>query len=173
MRLLTVNGRVAQDVTPQLSRQGTQFISFSIASTEFNDEKGGDGKPKTQWYRVTAFEPRLVSLSKYLTKGKPIIVTGDYSNRMYQSQKTGMYGIDNDIVATKIYFEIGGERQENAGTTQQSGGVLTDEQLQNQITSAIDEIPQATTSKAKSNVRTTSSSANVADSAIEDDALPF
>ena len=163
MRLITINGRIAQNVTPQLSRQGTQFIRFSIASKEYYDEKGDDGKPKAQWYTVTAFDSRLVALSNHLVKGKPIIVTGDYSNRLYQSQKTGLFGIDNNIIATNICFEVGSERQENGTVTTQSADPLTHEQTQAQVKTAVDEIPQAT-SKAMKVVATVDD---------DDDKLPF
>ena len=89
MRIITVNGRLAADVTRQISKQGTEFINFSIANTEYGDPKSSDGQPQTQWFRVTSFLPQHVNLSQHLKKGKPITVVGKYSNRLYQSQNTG------------------------------------------------------------------------------------
>ena len=53
MRIITVNGRIAANVTRQISKQGTEFINFSIANTEYGDPKSSDGQPQTQWIRVT------------------------------------------------------------------------------------------------------------------------
>lgn len=146
MRLITVNGRLASDVTRQISKQGTEFINFSIANSEYGDPKSSDGVPQTQWFRVTSFSPQHINMAKYLTKGKPIVVSGRYSNRLYQSQKTGQWGIDNDIIATDIFFELGGERNDNGVTkanNTQNGGTVT----MKSVSDAIDAIPQVTSTR--------------------------
>ena len=176
MRLMTVNGRLASDVTRQISKQGTEFINFSIGNNEFGDPKSSDGVAQTQWFRVTSFNPQHIKLAKYLTKGKPIIVTGRYSNRLYQSQKTGQWGIDNDIIANDICFEIGGER--NADGTQNGSNASrgTTTQTVNSFGGGMDDIPQVTSTKMGSQfgsqtVTTATEQANV--NINNDDDLPF
>lgn len=169
MRDIIVNGRIAADVTRQISKQGSEFISFSIANSEFGDPKSSDGVVQTTWFRVTAFDSRLVNLAQYLKKGKPITVFGRYSNRLYQSQKTGQYGISNDIIATEINFELGSEhRGEGQSNTTSSNGVSVDEAMKK----GLDEIPQATSRKMVNPTPKTETPA-VNATADDDDDLPF
>ena len=175
MRIITVNGRLAADVTRQISKQGTEFINFSIANTEYGDPKSSDGQPQTQWFRVTSFQPQHVNLSQHLKKGKPITVVGKYSNRLYLSQNTGQWGISNDVIASDIYFEIGSERHENGGASTTTNARISPEKAAAQVANAVDEIPQATSRKLtqpKTMVEeepfATGGSANV-----DDDDLPF
>ena len=144
MRIITVNGRIAADVTRQVSKQGTEFINFSIANTEYGDPKSSDGQPQTQWFRVTSFLPQHVNLAQHLKKGKPITVIGKYSNRLYQNQSTGQWNISNDVIASEICFEIGSERQEGTAVGAQSSVSVSREKAAAQIANAVDEIPQAT-----------------------------
>lgn len=144
MRIITVNGRIAADVSRQVSKQGTEFINFSIANTEFGDAKSSDGQPQAQWFRVTSFLPQHVNLAQHLKKGKPITVIGKYSNRLYQNQATGQWNISNDVIASEICFEIGSERQDSTKTVTQSATSLSPAKAAAQVASAVDEIPQAT-----------------------------
>lgn len=144
MRIITVNGRIAADVTRMVSKQGTEFINFSIANTEYGDPKSSDGQPQTQWFRVTSFLPQHVNLAQHLKKGKPITVIGKYSNRLYQNQSTGQWNISNDVIASEICFEIGSERQEGTAVGAQSSVSVSREKAAAQIANAVDEIPQAT-----------------------------
>lgn len=172
MRIITVNGRIAADVTRQVSKQGTEFINFSIANTEYGDPKSSDGQPQTQWFRVTSFLPQHVNLAQHLKKGKPITVIGKYSNRLYQNQSTGQWNISNDVIASEICFEIGSERQGGNGATTQSATSKSTDKAAAQVASAVEEIPQATSRKLtapKTNVveETFNSSSG------DDDDLPF
>lgn len=170
MRQIIVNGRLSADVTRMVSKQGTEFINFSIANNEFGDPKSSDGQPQTQWFRVTSFLPQHVNLAQYLKKGKPITVVGRYSNRLYQNQNTGQWNISNDVIASDIFFEIGSERQEGVATTTSHAAV-------SQIASAVEEIPQATSRKMtapKTNVaEQVSTDPFVSNTASDDDDLPF
>lgn len=168
MRNIIVNGRIAADVTRQISKQGSEFISFSLANSEFGDPKSSDGVVQTTWFRVTAFDSRLVNLAQHLKKGKPITVFGRYSNRLYQSQKTGQYSINNDIIATEINFELGSEhRGEGQSNTAAQNASFVDEAIKK----GLDEIPQATSRTMASPVPKAETTVTVA--VEEDDDLPF
>jgi single-strand DNA-binding protein len=105
------------DAERKISKTGKEYLSFRIANNEFNDEKGQDGKQKPYWIGVTSLNQRHFSMAQYLTKGKPIIVEGDYSDRIYQN-KDGNCEISRDILANAIYFLPGsGENGNNAATT--------------------------------------------------------
>jgi single-strand DNA-binding protein len=103
MRTLQVTGHIVADAERKISKSGKEYLSFRIANNEFNDEKGDDGKQKPYWIGVTSLNQRHFSMAQYLTKGKPIIVEGDYSDRIYQN-KEGNCDISRDIIANAIYF---------------------------------------------------------------------
>ena len=114
MRTLQVTGYIVADAEKKISKTGKEYVSFRIVNNEFNDEKGDDGKAKPYWIGVTSFNQRHFSMVQYLTKGKPIIVDGDYSDRIYQN-KDGNCDISRDILANAIYFNSNGS--ENNGET--------------------------------------------------------
>lgn len=173
MRVMTINGRIAQDVTRQVAKSGNEFISFSIANSEFGDPKSSDGKPQTQWFRVTSFMPQHINLSQHLKKGKPITVIGKYSNRLYQSQQTGQWNISNDIVATDIYFEIGSDRVHGEGSHTESGTTMSPQASAAQVSGAVNEIPQATSRKMTAPKAEVGQSPSASTNVGDDDDLPF
>lgn len=175
MRSITIDGRIAADTVKQLAKSGKSFISFSVANNEFGDPKSEDGVPQTQWFRVTAFEPRLVNLAQYLTKGKPIIVTGRYSNSLWTSQRTGQVNINNEIVATDINFVLGGDKM-NGENKVASNPISAIQSAQN-VDKVVEDIPQATSRKmGTTTLQPTiveTNNGNVASVSDNDDDLPF
>lgn len=116
-----------------------------------------------------------MNLSQHLKKGKPITVVGKYSNRLYQSQSTGQWGISNDVIASDIYFEIGSEHQENSGASTTTNTRISPEKAAAQVANAVDEIPQATSRKL-TQLKTMvgdNSSGTVGLANVGDDDLPF
>ena len=103
MRTLQVTGHIVADAEKKLSKSGKEYLTFRIANNEFNDEKGQDGRQKPYWISVTSLNQRHFSMAQYLTKGKPVIVVGDYSDRIYQNRE-GNCEISRDILANAIYF---------------------------------------------------------------------
>jgi single-stranded DNA-binding protein len=64
-------------------------------------------------------------MAQYLTKGKPIIVEGDYSDRIYQN-KEGNCDISRDILANAIYFlPVGGENSSTTNTAKMQTATQT------------------------------------------------
>lgn len=117
MRTVTVTGHIVADAERKISKSGKEYLSFRIANNEFNDEKV-DGKQKPYWYGVTSLNARHFNMAQHLTKGKPIIVEGNYSDRIYQN-KEGNCEISRDILANAIYFLPGSGENGNTTTTAQ------------------------------------------------------
>ena len=125
MRTLQVTGNIVADAEKKISKNGKEYITFRIGNHEFDDEKGADGKPKTVWIGVTCFNQRYFGLTQYLTKGKPVIVVGDYSDRIYQTRE-GNCEISRDVMANAIYFIPGksDDNQNAVNKTQTSAPVV-------------------------------------------------
>ena len=156
MRTIELIGRIVADAERKLSKGGKEYLSFRLANSEFNDEKGPDGKPKTCWFSVTSFNH--MAMTQYLTKGKPVFVRGKYSDRVYQNRE-GNCEIARDIVATEIDFVDFGEKN---NTPTKEGAVTTTPSVQTKM-----ETPKPTTAEIK--VPPVTSAANNSD----DDDLPF
>lgn len=101
MRTIEVIGRIAADAERKISKNGREYLSFRLANSEYNDEKGADGKPKTYWFSVTS--SNHLSLTQYLTKGKPVFIRGNYTDRVYQNRE-GNCEIGRNIMASEIMF---------------------------------------------------------------------
>lgn len=113
MRTVRVDGYIVSDAERRISKSGKEYLYFRIGNNEFNDEKGEDGKPKRYWFTITSFNQRHFSMAQHLIKGKPIIVEGDWSDRIYQNNE-GNCEISRDVMANAIYFCKGSENNDNA-----------------------------------------------------------
>lgn len=138
MRTIELIGRIVADAERKLSKGGKEYLSFRLANSEFNDEKGSDGKPKTCWFSVTSFNH--MAMAQYLTKGKPVFVRGKYSDRVYQNRE-GNCEIARDIVATEIDFVDFGEKN---NTPTKEGAVTGTPTVQTKM-----EAPKPTTEEIK------------------------
>lgn len=102
-------GRLAKDATIyESSTTGTKFLSFTLAvnTKSFNEDK-------TYWVDVRSFNPNHLKLQKYLTKGKALIVGGDF-NTGTMTDKAGTVRITHTVVADFINFaNIGGNAKNN------------------------------------------------------------
>lgn len=111
MRQIELTGHLVADAERKISKTGKEYLSFRIGSNEFND-KDDQGNQRTYWFNVTTFNQRHFGIAQYLTKGKPIIIVGDYSDRLYQNRE-GNCEIARDIMANAIYFNSDGNGNNN------------------------------------------------------------
>lgn len=116
MRKITLTGHIVADAEKKVTSTGREYITFRFANNEYNDEKGSDGKPITYWFKITSFNQNHFNLSKYLTKGKYIILSGSFSDRIYQNSK-GLCDISRDIIADYIDFINTGTNNETKHNT--------------------------------------------------------
>lgn len=121
MRNIVINGRVVSDAQKKMTQSGKEFIQFRFANSEFTDPKDENGKPITYWFNVTSFDPFCISLAKHLTKGRPVNITGRYSDNIYANKTTGNCEIGRNIEAKLIEFECSkGENNSNQQTASQT-----------------------------------------------------
>ena len=145
MRQIELTGHLVADAERKISKTGKEYLSFRIGSNEFND-KDDQGNQRTYWFNVTTFNQRHFGIAQYLTKGKPIIVVGDYSDRLYQNRE-GNCEIARDIMANAIYFNSDGNGNNNdngkqtKATTQSSP--VTQTTMATKPTTADIKVPEA------------------------------
>lgn len=146
MRILEVTGHLVADAERKISKNGKEYLSFRIGSNEFND-KDENGNQKTYWISVTTTNQRYFGMAQYLTKGKSVIVVGDYTDRIYQNRE-GNCDISRDIFASAIYFNSTGREDGANGNTnnriQPSPVTQTSMQAAPKPTTADLKVPQQT-----------------------------
>lgn len=100
-------GRLGADPQEKATANGTPYLQFRLANNAFGDPEGS-----TSWFTATVWEGRCMKMAKALKKGSLVEVEGDYSDRIYTSNKTGAPEIGRDITVTAIYF-AGSPKDEN------------------------------------------------------------
>ena len=95
------------DAEVKVSKNGKPYLEFRFANNEYGDEDG-----YTFWVRVSSYNPSLINLAKFYTKGKSLIITGKYKDRAYIN-KDGKPEVGRDITASAIEFN--GETRQNNG----------------------------------------------------------
>lgn len=157
MRILTVQGRVVSEAQVKSSAKGRAYVEFRFVNNEYRN-----GETDTFWMRAVSFDPAHINLAQFITKGKPLTLTGNYSNKVYAS-KDGSCQVDNNMILTGIYFNDSGKKDDNGETTQEAPKAAP-----------LIETPTVTASKAKKKTEpktAVKSTPTVADD--EDDDLPF
>ena len=157
-----VLGRLAKDATIyESSTTGTKFLSFTLAvnTKSFNEEK-------TYWVDVRSFNPNHLKLQKYLTKGKALMVGGDFSTGT-MTDKTGTVRITHTVIADYINFaNIGGNPK--SGTSESTDDSVNTPSTFRKNNSSDDEISMGSITQTPVTV-SVSASTNTTD----DDELPF
>lgn len=110
---MIVTGHLGNDPEVKTTKGGTPYTTFRIANSEY-----GDAENSTYWFTVTVWESGLQNFCKSLKKGSLVIVDGDYSNRIYTSNKTGAAEIGNDLRASSIHFGGGAKREDTDNAAQ-------------------------------------------------------
>lgn len=104
-------GRLVEDlqlVPGSDNRPG--YARGRMASSAYNEEK-------TLWITVFFPEPLIAKIHEYMTKGKPLAVTGRLSMDNYED-KTGIARTGLSLNATSVDF-ISGTRQQDGDETSQ------------------------------------------------------
>ena len=152
MRMMIVKGFVGRDAALRTTKNGNNCIEFSLGNNEFGDEEG-----KACWFKVTSFQPNCINMHKYLTKGKGLIVTGRYNDRIYFRQD-GTPEIDREIIASMIEFANDGTKKNDSEATQTPPEAVKPQDIP-VVTQTVKNATQATQTPVAAN--------------SEDDDLPF
>lgn len=158
-----VTGRVVADAEKKLTTSGREMLSFRFAADNIMD-KDEHGKFKTYWYRITSWNH--LHMAKYITKGKPLMIIGNYNDHLYEN-KQGYCDISRDIIADTIDFLSTGES--NNSNNSNNLKIAKTGSVQGVTTTVEDNIPHVTAaSVSKDNI-----TAVLPTDMSEDDELPF
>ena len=130
-------GRLGADPEVKHMQNNRAVCNLSVATSEqWKDKQSGEKKEKTEWHRVTVWGEQAESCGKYLAKGRLVAVQGKLQTRSYE--KDGQKHYATDIVADRVTFLGGGERDRDTGSQVPRG---TDHDTGSQVPPGDDEIP--------------------------------
>ena len=100
---VTLLGRLGRD--PELKdAKGTAICKFSLATSEEWKDEGGEKKQETDWHEIVCFRKTAEIASKYLAKGRQVLVVGKIKTRSWDDEKTGTKKYRTYIIANNIQF---------------------------------------------------------------------
>ncbi len=110
-------GRVTQDLELKTTPQGVSVLSFSIAVDRRFQTKGEE--KKADFFNCVAWRNDAEFISRYWTKGRPILIEGELQNRSYVD-KNGVTRYVTEIIVDRASFT--GDARPNSGGYQQNTG---------------------------------------------------
>ena len=114
-------GNLGRDAELRYTSGGSPVSSFSLATTEVWNDKGGQRQEKTEWHRINLWGKTAESLQEYLVKGKQIYVEGRIQYREW-TDKEGQKKVTTEIRGDRVVLlgSAGG-----AGRQQSRAGAAT------------------------------------------------
>ena len=103
MNICHFSGRLGNDAETKYTKEGSAKTTFNLAV----DSGSGDYK-RTDWIRCVLWKRE--KLAQYLTKGKPVIVTGEYQEQKW-TDKDGQERRMVEIVVRELEFQQGQPKQ--------------------------------------------------------------
>lgn len=94
-------GRIARDIELRHTQDGTAVTSFTLAVDR--DVKGRDGHRETDWIDVVAWRGTAEFVSRYLGKGRMVVVEGRLQVRDW-TDKAGNKRRSAEVIADSVYF---------------------------------------------------------------------
>lgn len=163
IRRIEIYGFLGTNPEVKTTSNGHQYTTFRVANRVY-----GDAENVTYWFSVTVWDSGLQKFCQSLKKGSAVVVLGNYTDRTYKSNVTGMDEISRDIRAISIDFPSVGRREDDAQTAQTAPA---------QVNEAPAAVNQASAKPAKVDTKPVSvnesASTNAAPAEGTDDDLPF
>lgn len=117
-----IMGNLGQDPELRYTQNQTPVASFSLATNKTWNDQQGNPQKRTDWHRIVVWGKQAENCSKYLAKGRSVLIEGEIQNTKWTDQQ-GIERYGNDINALKVQF-VGGQNQGKAAPhpAEQTGG---------------------------------------------------
>ncbi len=117
---IIIMGRLARDPELRHTQTGTAVASFRVAvDRDFKDKTTGE--KVTDWIDVVAWRNTAEFVSRYLTKGRLVVVEGRLQMREW-NDKEGNKRTTAEVVADNVYFADSKRDAEGGSYSAPSGG---------------------------------------------------
>lgn len=117
MNKVIMMGRIVTDLELKTTPQGVSVCTFRIA-VDRNFQKKGEER-KSDFFNVVAWRQNGEFISRYFSKGKPILIEGELNTRQY-TDKNGNPATWYEIVVDRQYF-VGNKSDGGSGNYSPSG----------------------------------------------------
>ena len=96
-------GNLGRDPEIRSMTNGDRVANLSVATSEnWKDKNSGERRERTEWHRITIFNPHLVDVAeRYLEKGDKVYLEGAIQTRKWQDQD-GQERYSTEIVLQKF-----------------------------------------------------------------------
>lgn len=89
LNTVTVSGNLTRDPELRMNANGTAFLNLGIAVNENRKNSQGEWEPYTHFFEASAVGKRAEALSRILTKGMKVAISGRLSWRQWESPDGG------------------------------------------------------------------------------------
>lgn len=138
-------GNLGQDPELRYTQNQTPVCTFSVATTDYRTGQDGQKLEQTEWHRIVVWGRMGENCSKYLAKGRSVLVEGRLQTRNWED-KQGQKRYVTEIVAQNVQFVGGASRGGERSNNQQAhndfgGGEHMDTGFGGPETAGLDDIP--------------------------------
>lgn len=98
-----IHGNISTEVELKQTNNGTSVCSFNVAVNRYSKDPT---EAKADFFTVVAWSAKAEFVSRYFSKGKPILVCGRLENRAW-TDKSGNKRVATEIIAEEVSF-VGG-----------------------------------------------------------------
>lgn len=99
----TIIGNLGNDPEMRYTTSGDPVTSFSVATSK-TWTKDGQKQEKTVWWSVSVWGPQAEACSKYLAKGRQVMVVGEVEEPRVFTDKQGNARAALEIKASQVKF---------------------------------------------------------------------
>ncbi len=120
-----VGGNLTRDPELRYTPQGSAVVNFSIAMNRIYTTQAGERKEEVEFMRIVVWGKRAEVCSKYLSKGRSVLVEGRLATRSWEGQD-GAKKTVTEVIAQQVHFLGGqkgtaGENDSSIGLTKEAG----------------------------------------------------
>lgn len=99
-------GTLGRDPEIRTLNNGDKVANLSVATSERWKDKGGEKQERTEWHRVTIFNPNLADIAeRFLRKGSKVYLEGSIQTRKW-TDKDGAERYSTEIVLQRFRGEL-------------------------------------------------------------------
>lgn len=110
LNTVSIGGNLCRDVELRTTASGMAVLTFSVAVNESRkNQQTGEYEDYPNYVDCTMFGRRAESVSRYLTKGTYVALTGRLHQSRWQN-KDGQNRSKLEVTVDNIHFESRGER---------------------------------------------------------------
>lgn len=115
-----IAGNVTRDPELRTTANGRQVCSFSIAVNRVYRDANGENQSQTSYIDCVAWSRTGETISQYIHKGDPFLVSGRLEQRSWEDKQTGQKRYSTELVVEDFTFISG--RGDDNGNGNYSGG---------------------------------------------------